>query len=75
MFDLIFPTATSIKVFLYGECGGGRDTTPPRGTIIGTVVPVVALRKVTLTAVTFVEGTAPISTFRESFDTLESLMR
>ena len=22
MFDLIFPTATSIKVFLYGECGG-----------------------------------------------------
>ena len=38
MFDLIFPTATSIKVFLYGECGG-RDTTPPRGTIIGTVVP------------------------------------
>ena len=28
MFDLIFPTATSIKVFLYGECGGmGYDAT------------------------------------------------
>ena len=22
MFDLIFPTSTNIKVFLYGECGG-----------------------------------------------------
>ena len=28
MFDLIFPTATSIKFFLYGECGGtGYDAT------------------------------------------------
>ena len=36
VFDLYFSATKSIKVFLYGECGGVGDTRQTRYTSIGT---------------------------------------
>ena len=68
MFDVILTSSQSVKVFLYGECGETGYNVTYHGMIIGMVVLAVALRKMMLTVVTFIEEVLLTSTFRDSFD-------
>ena len=74
MFDLILPTSTSIKVFLYGECGGTRYNMLLHGIVIGIVVLVVVIHKEMLTVVTFIKGLVLTYVLQDSFDTLETAL-